>query len=254
MPRSVLILELDVHDEPFERSRTWYDPIALPPAGVYWVAPVAAFTVAGAPLTIPVVFTHEFAVTVREKGLPAGTTWLVNVTGGAPHQSVRPSLSFTAANGSFTYTVSSILGPAYVAKGGSFVVAGAPVTMKSKFTHVTYVAEFTESGLPEHSKWRVTLGNGITGGSSRTTLKLRLSNGTYYYCAAAVSPGYYRTCGYVTVDGAATSVTVLFETVGDAPGMVPTLLGGSAGPAASWVSTVCSVRGDQAAAAPRTGG
>ncbi len=103
------------------------------------------FTVAGAPVSESVPFTHStttpasYVVTFAESGLPSGASWYVNITG-------EPSLSSTVSssgsnqvvisleNGSYSYSVATGL-KNWTAPGASgFQVAGADRQISLAFT------------------------------------------------------------------------------------------------------------------------
>ncbi len=81
----------------------------------------------------------KYTVTFTESGLPTGTTWYVNITGGASYSSATGTITFSEPNGTYTYTVAT--GDKEYAPSpasGSFIVNGA--------TPVKVAITFTESG------------------------------------------------------------------------------------------------------------
>ncbi|EQD76071.1 hypothetical protein B1A_03495, partial [mine drainage metagenome] len=70
-------------------------------------------------------------------GLPSGTPWWLNVTGGASYGTNSTVLNFTEPNGTYHYTVASAR-PGFQAPGGTITVAGANVTGTIGFAAVTY--------------------------------------------------------------------------------------------------------------------
>lgn len=166
------------------------------------------FAVSGTPVTITDHFTLvKYAVTFKETGLPAGTSWSVTV-GATTMTSTVATIVFHLANGSYTYSVANVPNYSRTATGG-FTVAGAPLTITTHFTLVKYTVTFTESGLPAHTSWQVTIG-ATTKSTSGTTITFSLSNGTYAYTVSAPGSGYSATNASVTVNGGSVGVTVVF--------------------------------------------
>ncbi len=92
-------------------------------------APSVTVLVDGAPVSAAVTFQEVvYSVTFAESGLPPGTVWWVNLTGGASYVSTGPTLSFSAPNGSYSYIASSIGFPSVE---GSFAVDGGPPSVLS---------------------------------------------------------------------------------------------------------------------------
>jgi hypothetical protein len=168
----------------------------------------------GASVTEPtLVYTQEtYLVTFTETGLPSGTPWWVNVTGGPSTMSTTGSLSYSEANGTYGYTVATA-NKEYAAAGGSYTVAGAAVGETAAFSPVTYAVTFTESGLPSGTTWSVTL-NGSTQSASTASIAFAEKNGTFAYSIGVVS-GYVpsKSSGSVTVTGASVPVAVTFTRV-----------------------------------------
>ncbi len=177
----------------------------------YTSASGGSFTVAGTTVTITEAFSvAKYAVTFQETGLPAHTSWSVTV-GATTMTATTPKIVFHLANGSYSYAIATV--PNYSAtQSGSFAVSGAPVTVVTHFTLVKYVVTFTESGLPHHTSWQVTVGS-TTKSTTGTSITFQLANGTYAYTVLAPGSGYSATNASVTVNGGPASVSVGF-TVG----------------------------------------
>jgi hypothetical protein len=71
---------------------------------------------------------------------------------------------------------------------GSFTVNGKYVDIIIKFPR-TFTVDFRESGLPEHSKYSVSVNNNIIW-SNNVSLNYRISNGTYHYTVATSNKNY----------------------------------------------------------------
>ena len=154
----------------------------------------------------------HYAVTFTESGLPSGTQWWINVTGGPSTSSTTTTLSFSEPNGTYAYTVAAS-DKVYSSLGGSFTVNGAGVSLRVPFTLVTYVVTFTESGLPSGTQWWINVTGGPSTSSTTTTLSFSEPNGTYAYTVAASDKVYSAHGGSFTVNGGALSLSVPFTLV-----------------------------------------
>ena len=74
-----------------------------------------------------------YPVTFRASGLVAGGSWSVSI-GGSTYPAVGSNLSIERANGSYSYTVTPPGGDLATPAGGSFQVAGAPVSFAIAFS------------------------------------------------------------------------------------------------------------------------
>jgi len=176
-------------------------------------------TVAGSNVGLTIIFEAIYEVTFTEDGLPSGTEWFVNVTGGTSHSSTTATVSFAEPNGTWDYTLGSA-DTRYEAAGGLFTVAAGTVSESMTFSLVTYTVTFTESGLPTKmltKGWTVEFDDAVRGLTSTSTTFV-VPNGTY--AALITGPSGYRMAGgeglvsgstqYVTVSGATTTLGPLF--------------------------------------------
>ena len=171
-------------------------------------------TVNGAAVSEPTLaFTQvTYAVTFTETGLPSGTSWSVTLNGAAA-SSTTSTIAFAEPNGTYGWAIVNVPGW-HISSGaysGSSTVNGAPVTVATTFTQVTYAVTFTESGLPSGTSWTVTL-NGVLQSSTTDTITFPEPNGSYSYGIVDV-PGWHQTTlpysGSVTVNGAAVTEPTL---------------------------------------------
>jgi YVTN family beta-propeller protein len=153
-----------------------------------------------------------YAVNFTERGLPAWTEWWVNVTSEESTNSVGTSLTFSEANGTFSYTVAT-LDKAYSASGGSFVVNGLNVIRAVAFSAVNYTVTFTESGLPSATGWWINVTGGLSTFSTTESLSFGESNGSYAYTVATTNLNYSAPRGSFVVDGQEVSKTAAFALV-----------------------------------------
>ncbi len=187
-----------------------------------WIYPGGDY----APLT-----TGLFTVTVTESGLPAGTSWDIQVYNAfdllvANNTTSGTSIGFLLPNGTYTYTLSSA-NTSYAAAGGTFSVVGAAKSLSVAYHLVTYAITFTESGLPAsvlaRHGWSIEVDGQVRSSDSQTTLVVDLPNGTYDYLVlgpsgydVSANAGDSGSCVPVTartvdVCGAGASVTATFS-------------------------------------------
>jgi len=140
-----------------------------------------------------------YSVTITESGLPNGTAWYVNLTGGPYHNSTVGVINLLEPNGSYSYTVATSdheYAPTSI--GGSFEVNGTAVGESVTFQLVEYTVTFTETGLASSTEWWVNIA-GQNVSSTESALTFSLPNGTYPYAASA--QGYSTKLGTLTVSG-----------------------------------------------------
>lgn len=194
-------------------------PFSVAEVADYTVAPeIGTVTVDGANVTVTVAYAATagaYSVSFVESGLPAGTEWFVNLTGGASYGSTGASIELRLSNGSYAYAVGSA-DLRYEAAAGAFVVNGSALTERVGFREVTYVVAFTETGLPAGLTWYLNLSTGQQLSSTGGTLSVSAPNGSYSY-SVGVSVQYPKLYsalpGAFVVDGGAVSVPLTIAQV-----------------------------------------
>jgi hypothetical protein len=159
--------------------------------GTLFVPSPASGTVSvnGSEVVVPVTFTAValYNLTFVETGLPNGTLWYVELSGGSGggyfNLSWTSNVSFELPNGSYNFSIGTVfaspfgIAPAPLCFNGSgngssyggfyaptpasgtVLVAGANVSVGVQFAKVTfYTVSFTETGLPNGTFWWVGLG------------------------------------------------------------------------------------------------
>ncbi|MHB8397279.1 MAG: ice-binding family protein, partial [Thermoplasmataceae archaeon] len=158
----------------------------------------------------------DFNVTFTESGLSSGTSWTVTFNG-STSSSTTDAISFTAANGTYSYSIGSVSGYTLATSSGNITVNGNNVSQNVTFTAVKvvskYTVTFTESGLSSGTSWTATF-NGSTLSSTTATISFTAANGTYPYSIGSVS-GYTlaTSSGNITVNGNNVSQNVTFTAV-----------------------------------------
>ena len=182
-------------------------------AGYHTPTYTGTVTVHGANVTVNSTWVEvTYGLRFTATGLPTGTVWWLNLTGGTSHRANATGLNFTEPNGTYHYTVASAR-PGFQAPGGSVTVAGANVTATIAFAAVTYSVAFIEHGLPTGTAWSVTIGN-RSANSTGSTITVSTANGTYNWSVGLVS-GYRanRTHGTLVVNGSASSIALDWSVV-----------------------------------------
>jgi YVTN family beta-propeller protein len=161
--------------------------------------------------SVSAIFTGA-TVEFNESGLPAGTGWWVNVTGGPSTYSNTTNVSFGAPDGTSSYSIAAA-DRTYGAPGGSLTVRDSPVSKTIVFSRVTYPVTFTEVGLPNGTDWAVALG-GTTIPSTAATVRFLELNGTYWF-NVSTAPGWATSTftGSLVVDGSAVSERIVWTQV-----------------------------------------
>ncbi len=151
----------------------------------------------------------RYSVTFFESGLPAGTSWFVNITNGTSSHAMGSTIVLFLPNGTFDYRVSS---PGFFASPGSgaFAVSGGPSVVSITFTLAKYAVTFTESGLPSGTSWTLAL-NGVNQTSTNSTIAFEEVNGTYSFLVHSSNPQYHAPGGTFSVSGNTVDVFVSFS-------------------------------------------
>ncbi len=176
------------------------------------------FAVQGRNLSVTVEFSFspsESRVTFYEVGLPGGSAWRVNVTGGSSVASTGPSLGFSEPNGTYRYLVQSANrafspDPAR----GQLLATGTPVSVVVDFSRVNYSVRFVAQGLAVGTSFTIVV-NGTRLTSSSGPVVVPEANGSYRYTVGRV-PGYSLnggSQGEVVVLGRSVTVDLLFTAV-----------------------------------------
>jgi len=195
-------------------------------SALYVPAPMSGTVVVdGAAAVVDVAFSAValYNVSFVESGLPNGTFWFVELTGGAAgwaaNGSCNTTVSFLVPNGTYGFTIggsfpdgfwnlSGLYTPSPAA--GNLTVAGANVSVDVSFTaEALYSVTFSEIGLPNGTFWSVLIGafpwtgsgNGspaavigpacfqFWNGSNNSSISFALPNGTHPFFIGPVFEG-----------------------------------------------------------------
>jgi hypothetical protein len=226
----------------FEEPNSTYSFIVWPVAG-YSASPSSGFgyngtgvTVAGAPSSVSITFkptpAKTYPVTIRESGLPDGSTWNLTLAG-TLLSTGNVSLTSSEPNGSYAYSIPEAAGYDPSPSSGVLSVSGAPVSTNVVFSPngtqlagQVYPVVFEQTGLPSNLTWGFSLqvvgatpaaaepscGQTAQGGSGT----FYLPNGTFSWSISSpASPVYAVTpsSGTVTVSGGPSTVPLAFTPV-----------------------------------------
>lgn len=209
----------------FQKSAGNY-PFTVSPVAGYEVAPSSGtVTVAAQAVTVELAFEvspspsgpAKYELTFDESGLPAGTSWAVTANN-TQQTSTGTAVSFSLPNGSYTYSIGSVLGYGASPRGGSVTVSGANHAVAVQFSLApSYSLTFNETGLPAATPWSVTV-NGTELAGSADQLSLAEPNGSYDFTVGGAS-GYTPSPagGSVSVQGGPAFVDITFLSAAPPP-------------------------------------
>lgn len=154
------------------------------------------------PTTYPVNFT--------ETGLPVGTEWWINITGGPSTSSVTVGLVIDEPNGTYPFSVATA-NKSYSSPTGSVTVDANASSDDIVFSEVTYTVSFLPLGLPIGTRWSVTF-DGVSESGMGNLAFAGIPNGTYAFSVPPVA-GYStnRSNGFVEVSGPPASQSIAFK-------------------------------------------
>ena len=169
----------------------------------------------------------EYPETFSVRGLPANTSWELELDGTSYEDSSQTPLTILLTNGSYSVAVRPIPGYLVVPASYELVVEGIPGNVT--FSAAPYLTEvqFVETGLPQGLSWNLAV-NGTAGYSSSAIDAFDLPNGSYSFVVNA-SAGYVPTPASGTFDvvGVSTDLFVHFAQPGSSRSPPPTSGGSS---------------------------
>ena len=160
---------------------------------------------------ITVAFTpYKYNVTFKESNLPAGTTWSVTLNGSTESSSTS-AVSFSVPNGTYEYSIGSVVGY-HTASTGNLTVDGSPLLMQVAFIQNEYTLTVKETGLPAGDSWMLTF-NGTQHVSASDIISIQTVSGTYSVSAAGPSGYSVSVSPSVTVSDANTTFSLTFSAI-----------------------------------------
>jgi len=118
----------------FQEPNGSYSLVVLGAAGYHLGSYSSVVTVSGVAVVVPLTYSAAtFTVTFTESGLPSGTNWSVTFAG-SQLTSGSTTITFTASNGTFNFTVGSVPNYGATPASGSLRVAGGNLNEAIQFS------------------------------------------------------------------------------------------------------------------------
>ena len=140
-----------------------YSIFAIPD---FKVSPSSGSVSVSAATNVPITFSSVpvYSVTFNEKGLPTGVAWYIDQSGlynSSTTSSLKIGGSFSAPNGTYSFTVGT--SPGFVASpaSGTYKIDGAAATVNITFSDAVFPTDFVPSGLYKWASFNTTV-NGFT--------------------------------------------------------------------------------------------
>jgi YVTN family beta-propeller protein len=166
----------------------------------------------GATQSIAFTSSQTYAVTFTEGGLANGTTWSVTLNGSSM-SSTTNTVVFSEPDGTYSFSIGTLVGERSNISSGSIHVSGAAVGRSITFVSTSaahYAVTFTETGLPAGSTWQVIL-NGTTQSSSTTGTTFSEPNGTFgFETSSSTDYAPVPSSGSVTVEGSSVTQGIIY--------------------------------------------
>jgi YVTN family beta-propeller protein len=156
------------------------------------------------------VLSPGYIVRFDQLGLPDGEQWSVNVSGLPSGISTNGTLEIGEGNGTYNYSVASS-DPTFGARGGTFEVNGADVSVRVAFSRVTFTVTVFQLGLWPGTPWWIAIQGGSTTFSNSTNLSFREPNGSYIYSAGTTLTVASASGGTFTVHGIPVVLYVTYD-------------------------------------------
>lgn len=173
-------------------------------------------TVSGSDLSVLVQVDLSYTISFLESGLPSGSIWYVNVTGGSSYSSVSSQLSFSEFNGIYNYSVSTADENYTLSiNNGTLEVNNHNLSESVRFHLILKnQVDFEESGLLGGSIWYVNISGLQTSGPlTGSNYSVSLPNGTYSYSIGSVNKSYSSSGNTFTLNGSGETEWVNFTLV-----------------------------------------
>lgn len=177
----------------------------------YTTSPDRSIVIEGAPQNVYLSFRPlDFSALFTETGLPAGTSWSIQINGSSL-AAATPQLLASLPAGPYSFSVATVSQYAPTPSTGSVTVGPglAPVVPIAFRSTESFPVTFHETGLPLATVWGIAIGSTV-GTSLAPNITLGERNGTYGYVVFSV-PGFAASpYGVVTVAGSAVTVLIVF--------------------------------------------
>ncbi len=201
----------------FEEPNGTYAFLVLPVPGERADPSSGDLTVAGAAVTVDIVFAPapSYTVTFVASGLPNGTLWNVSFNGSS-HASDGRSIDFASTSGTFPYVVGPVDGYSSTPSRGTLTVTGnltIGIDFRSRGPELFNVT-FTEGDLADGTNWTVDVGVEVAW-TTGDVIGFELPNGSYAYRVSTSGEATPRPAdGNLTVAGEDVALVIDFTAVG----------------------------------------
>ena len=166
----------------FIRPNGSYTYIIVPVKG-YSASPSSGnFNIKGAKVKVAIAFTANnstnYTVIFTETGLPAGSSWNVDLNG-TKQSSSDVNITFTEPNGTYPFSVADVSTYSPSPESGYVTVNGSDQVVPIDFA-TGYAVTFTVQGLPPGTDWMMEF-NGTSQSVSSDSITFNVQNGSYDY-------------------------------------------------------------------------
>ncbi len=152
----------------------------------------------------------KYSVKITETGLASGTSWSATLNG-QTKTSTTQDITFSVANGTYSYTVGSVHGYTSTGSPGTVDVSGNSQAATVQFSAISYTLTVNETGLPSGDSWSVTVA-GHTYNTTSDSMTLQLVSGKYNI--TVTGPSGYKVSlqsSNVTVNNGNATLNALFS-------------------------------------------
>jgi hypothetical protein len=167
-----------------------------------------SFTVNGSPISKSIAFSMvTYFVTFKETGLSSGIVWYVNGSGLSGYESSEVSISFSLANGTYSFTVTNLSSYYTTTTHFSVVISGKNVTEVVEYYHWAYI-----SGTISPTNANLVINGKSVALTSSGSFNISVPNGTYHVVIS--SSGYISYYSNFTLNsGNAMNLTINLKQV-----------------------------------------
>jgi hypothetical protein len=171
------------------------------------------FNITGSNIPLRTTFKSDLStIQFIETGLPSGTDWFVTING-TIYSSSNGIITDHLLNGTYEYFVAVPYGYTVTNSSGFVYIQGTQVYVNVTFMSDLHKIQFTETGLPSGTDWRVHI-NGSNYTSFGSNISVNLPNGTYLYVIISVNNYYVAApVGMAYLDGGNLSIKAEFYNV-----------------------------------------
>jgi hypothetical protein len=166
----------------FIRPNGSYTYIIVPVKGYSASPSYGNINIKGAKVKVAIAFTvnnsTNYTVVFTETGLPAGSSWTVDLNG-TKQSSSAVNIMFTEPNGTYQFSVTDVPTYSPSPESGYVTVNGSDQNLTIDFTTTGLYVTFTVKGLPPGTDWPLEF-NGTNQSVSSNSITFQVQNRTIY--------------------------------------------------------------------------